>query len=138
MLRASLEGIACEDGYPGYRFCMENNNTQLTAWDHFVLRHRIPANLVVHFIAWTIYIVSAICAVTLWDWRWLFGLVLSGVIGALSHVIFKDGTIKVSEATFDPKTPFFVSMMFFKIFTGNYRKDIAIAEEKLRGLPGAT
>jgi hypothetical protein len=107
---------------------MESNT--LSSWDLFVLRHRHPGNLLVHFVSFVVYYGSVPLAIYFGNFYWLLGLPLSGVIGASGHYIFRDGGVKVSEATFDPQVVFYVTIMFLKIAQRRYRQDIICAEKK--------
>lgn len=102
----------------------------LTSWELFVLRHRKPGNLAVHFVSFVVYYTSPCLALGLKNPLYLLGLPLSGMIGASGHFLFKDGGVKVKEATFDPKVVMFVTLMFYKIAKGTYARDIQAAQTK--------
>lgn len=107
---------------------------RLSAWDFFVLRHRKPGNLLVHFVTFVIYWGSPVVAWWTWNPWWLLGLPLSGALAAPSHWLFDDGGVSVREATWDPAVPFYVTIMFWRMARGLYREDIARAEAAYRAL----
>ncbi len=109
---------------------------RLPAWDFFVLRHRKPANLAVHFATFVLYCVSLAVAVAKWDYRWLLGCVAAGLIAAPAHWLFDDGGVNVHEATWDPRVPFFVAIMFWRMARGRYWEDVRQAEARYRELCG--
>lgn len=110
---------------------MDKTTLKLTSWDLFVLRHRDPNNLKVHFVSFVVYYGSPVLALVFANWWWLLGLPLSGLIGASGHYLFKDGGVKVREATFDPLVVTYVTYMFIRIALRRYPADITAAEQKM-------
>jgi hypothetical protein len=104
----------------------------LSSWDTFVLRHKLPLNLGIHFLSFVVYYGGPVAALIFHNPWYLLGLPLSGMIGAFGHFVSGDGGVKVQEATFSPQVVFYVTVMFYKIARGRYGRDIAKAEMKLR------
>lgn len=99
----------------------------LSSWDHFVLRHQKPGNLVVHFISMLMFYGGPLLAVWRWDWRWFVPFFLSGILGAIGHYAFGDGGVRVRETTSSPVVPLYVPWMFIRIACRRYHEDTARA-----------
>jgi len=104
--------------------------TQMTAWDFFVLRHRRTGNLVFHFVSALLFFGSPIAALLLWNPWFLVGFSVSGVVGTSGHYLFRDGGVSLRESSAAPEVPYFVVVMFYKLARGSYRVDVAAAETK--------
>lgn len=109
-----------------------------TAWQAFVVRHRDPRNLRIHFVSMWMYLVG--CAAFCWvlatehrfDVAWFALWCASGPMGAFGHWWTGDGGVSVREATHDPLVPLFVFRMFWHLARGTYgdeidRADVAVA-----------
>ncbi len=108
----------------------------LTPWDIFVLRHRRPLNLVIHFISLLCFYGGLGLAAGTRDWHYLLPFFASGLIGAFGHFVSGDGGVSVRETTSTPTVVVFVPWLFFRLFTGRYGADIARAEARYqRGGP---
>ena len=106
---------------------------QLTKWDRFVLRHTQPVNLWIHFLSMVMYFVAPVFALVTGNLWWLLGPVLSGSVGAFGHWVSGDGGVSFKEATVEVTVPFYVPLMFWKIFTGSYYTcDVPRARAKAR------
>jgi hypothetical protein len=102
----------------------------LTPWDLFVLRHRKPGNLVVHFVSALLFFGTPVAALVLMQPWLLEGFFSSGMVGAAGHYVFKDSGVSVREATVATEVPYFVLVMFYKIARGTYAADIERAMAK--------
>jgi hypothetical protein len=107
----------------------------ITAWELFVLRHRHPLNLRIHFVSMCMYLVGCACffAVLLteqrFSWPWFALWCASGPMGAFGHWWTGDGRVSAREATHDPAVPFFVFRMFWHLARGSYAEEVRRAEE---------
>jgi hypothetical protein len=101
-----------------------------TAWQAFVVRHRDPLNLRVHFASMCVYLVGCtgffyiLATEYRWAWSWFLLWCSSGPIGAAGHWYTEDGKVSVKEATHDPLVPLFVFRMFWLIAQGRYQAEI--------------
>lgn len=103
----------------------------MNSWDLFVLRHRDPVNHVIHFISFLLFCFSPLFAWIFWNPWILIGFFISGIVGAIGHYVTGDGGgVSVREATSTPGVPFYVAIMFYKLFRGTYKNDLAIADQK--------
>lgn len=109
----------------------------LTAWELFVLRHTKPGNLVVHGVSFVLFWVGWLAPLPLGDWRWWLLVPLSGPVGTAGHYLFRDGGVKLKEATVDPLVPFFVTRMFWRLARGTYAQDLARARARYAAHVGA-
>lgn len=102
----------------------------LTPWDLFVLRHRHPGNLAVHFVSALMFFGTPIAAAATRNPWWLIGFFSSGMVGVFGHYAFKDSGVSLREATVATEVPYFVLVMFYKIARGSYRRDVDAALAK--------
>ncbi|HVJ92709.1 MAG TPA: hypothetical protein VM580_23070 [Labilithrix sp.] len=107
-------------------------DAELTPWDRFVLRHRRPGNLVVHFVSAILFFGSPLAALVFKQPWLLLGFFSSGLLGAAGHHVFADGVVSVREATVATEVPYFVLVMFYKIARGTYATDIERALSKVK------
>lgn len=110
-----------------------NTTRAPTAWEAFVLRHRDPLNLRIHFASMWLYLVgcTAFFAVLTTEGRFSFGWFAvwcsSGPLGAFGHWWTGDGRVSTKEATHDPLVPLFVFRMFWHLGRGTYGEEVARA-----------
>ncbi len=109
----------------------------LTAWELFVLRHTKPGNLAVHGASFVLFWVGWLAPLPLGDWRWWLLVPLSGPVGTAGHYLFRDGGVKLKEATVDPLVPLFVTRMFWRLARGAYAQDLARARARYAAHVGA-
>jgi hypothetical protein len=105
-------------------------NEPLTAWDQFVLRHRRPSNLVLHFISFFCFFGGPVLALLLWNPWYLVLFFASGLVGAAGHWISGDGGVNLRETTSSPQVVKFNTIMVYKVLSGSYRADIERALAK--------
>ncbi len=103
----------------------------LTEWDRFVIRHRQPGNLAIHFVSFLFFFGSPIAALVFRSWWLLVPFFLSGLVGAAGHYIFDDGGVSVREATSSPQVVMFNVRMVYKVLSGSYGNDIRAALAKV-------
>lgn len=106
-----------------------------TRWDRFVIRHRRRGNLLVHALSAALYFGCPVWALLAWSPWPLAGFAVSGLVGAAGHYAFGDGGVDRREATFAVEVPGYVLLMFWRIVTGRYAEDVALAERRLGAAP---
>ena len=104
----------------------------LEEWDVFVLRHRNPGNLFVHFVSWLMFFGGPFAAVMTKNPYYLLLFFASGAVGAFGHYCFRDSGVSLKEATSSAKVPVFVTKMFWLLMTRQYWKQVEDA--RLRAL----
>ncbi len=104
----------------------------MTRWEFFVLRHRQPWNLVVHFFGFILYFGGLLGVLLTWDWRFLGGPVLSSLLATPSHYIFGDGIVdpRYGEGVFTGFVPVYVVSIYWCLWKGTYWDDVRRVEAK--------
>lgn len=112
---------------------------EMTSWDFFVIRHRQPANLVVHFFCCLLYFGGWALVLATWNPWYLLGPVLSSVIGSPSHYLFDDGVVgfREGEGILTRYVPLYVASIYWRMLRGRYRGDIERAEARYREIMDA-
>lgn len=108
------------------------SKSRLEDWDLFVLRHRKTPNILFHIVSFSAFWLSLPLALAFREPLWLIGFFSSGLIGTAGHYLFKDGTVDGKEASSSPQVVYFSSSMVLMFLTGRYRREIAVAEDRLR------
>lgn len=106
----------------------------MTKWEFFVLRHRQPANLAVHFLCTCLYFGGLAALAVTRDWRCLLGPALSSLIGSPAHYLFDDGEVdpRHGEGIFTGYVPFFLLRVYFELARGTYFDEVERVEERYR------
>lgn len=105
---------------------------RLSRWEFFVLRHRQPANLVVHFFAVILYFGGVFGLLLTWDPRWLLGGILSSLIASPSHYLFEDGIVSPDrgEGILTRYVPIYVASIYWGLLRGTYWGEVEKAEAR--------
>lgn len=107
---------------------------RMTRWQFFVIRHRQPANLAVHFVCFLLYFGGLGGALLTWNPWYLLGPPLSSLLGSPSHYLFDDGVVGFDrgEGILTRYVPLYVARIYWRMLRGRYREDIADAEARYR------
>lgn len=110
----------------------------MSRWDFFVLRHRQPANLAVHFVCLLLYFGGLLGALATFNPWYLLGPPLSSLLGSPSHYVFDDGIVGFDrgEGILTRYVPLYVARIYWRMLTGEYAADIARAEAEYRRVLG--
>ncbi len=106
-------------------------NTDLSAWDLFVLRHHKPQNLILHSVSALMFFGSPIYGLVTHDWTWFLWFCLSGCIGTAAHYLTRDGSVTLREGTSSPRVVGFNVRMWWRVLSGRYPGDIMSAKTRL-------
>jgi hypothetical protein len=106
----------------------------LSEWESFILRHRHPGNLFVHFLSWLMFVGGPILAALTKNPWYLLLFFSSGAMGALGHFVFKDSGVSLREATSSVMVPVYVTRMFVALLGGNYWPQVEAAQVKAADL----
>jgi hypothetical protein len=106
----------------------------MTKWEFFVLRHRQPGNLVVHFFGQILYFGGLLGLLWTWDWRFLVGPVLSALIAVPAHYLFGDGIVdpRYGEGIFTGYIPIYVVLIYWELLRGTYWPEVERVERRHR------
>jgi hypothetical protein len=102
---------------------------ELTNWQRFILRHSDPLNLKFHFVSWLMFFSGLLLPVVTGNPWWLLAFFLSGSVGALGHRISGEGDFSLTEGTIDIRIPFYVTVMFYRIWKGIYFEEVKSLQE---------
>jgi N-acyl-D-aspartate/D-glutamate deacylase len=100
-------------------------------WDIFVMKHRNPYNISLHFLGVIVFygiVAAAIFARNPWL---LFLLPLSQIVGLVGHYFFERSHIDLQDAVFSVRASRCLNKMFLRIITGEYKEDIRRANHEL-------
>ena len=105
---------------------------RLGQWHFFVIRHRQPANLVVHFFAVILYFGGVLGFLATLDPRWFLGGILSSIIASPSHYLFEDGIVSPDrgEGILTRYVPIYVASIYFMLLCGTYWPAVEEAEAR--------
>lgn len=112
----------------------EHMRERMGQWLFFVIRHRQPANLVVHFFAVNLYFGGIFGFLATFDPRWFLGGILSSVIASPSHYYFDDGIVSPDrgEGILTRYVPIYVASIYFMLLRGTYWPEVEKAEARYR------
>ncbi len=107
---------------------------RMTTWEYFVLRHRQPANLAVHFVCCLLYFGGLGGALLTWNPWYMLGPPLSSLLGTPSHYLFDDGVVSArhGEGILTRYVPIYVACIYTRMLRGLYAADIEAAEARYR------
>lgn len=100
----------------------------LSPWEEFVLRHRNPVNLWIHFVSWICFMGGPLIALYTRNPWWLAPFFASGAIGTLGHVLSGESDVNYKEATHNRKVPIFVTRVFWLIALRQYKQEVERVE----------
>ena len=107
-------------------------NHDLSPWQIFVLRHRHPLNIFIHFLSALMFYLGPAAAIYFWDWRWLILFFSSGAVGTFGHWVSKDSSVNLREATASIDAVRFSTKMAWLVVSGRYDGEVSSAERKAR------
>ena len=102
----------------------ESIRNKLSPWEEFVLRHRNPVNLWIHFVSWLMFMGGPLTAIYTRNPWWLAPFFASGLVGAAGHAISGESDVSFKEATHSRKVPFFISRVFLMIALRRYPQEV--------------
>jgi hypothetical protein len=106
---------------------IQNN---LSPWEDFVLRHRNPVNLWIHFVSWLMFMGGPLAAIYTRNPWWLAPFFASGLMGAAGHAISGESDVSFKEATHNRKVPLFITRVFLLIALRRYQQEVQRAVSK--------
>ena len=96
----------------------------LNGWQAFVLRHKKPTNLVLHFVSAVLFFGSPVGFLLTWDPIWVWPWFASGFVGTGAHYVTGDGNVTLRQATSSPETIWHNLRMWWRIVSGRYAEDV--------------
>ncbi|HKP85716.1 MAG TPA: amidohydrolase family protein [Blastocatellia bacterium] len=101
-------------------------------WDVFVMKHRNPANVALHFLGVIIFYALLALALLLPNLWLLLLLPASQAVGLLGHYFFERSHIDLQDAIFSPRASRCLNKMFVRIITGKYAGDVKRTSDELK------
>jgi hypothetical protein len=100
-------------------------------WDIFVMKHRNPYNIALHFLGVIVFYAIVAAAIFARNPWLLFLLPLSQIVGLVGHYFFERSHIDLQDAVFSVRASRSLNKMFLRIVTGKYKEDIHRANQEL-------
>ena len=100
-------------------------------WDVFLLKHRNPINIALHFLGVIIFYGLIVLAVAFGNPWLLLMLPLSQLVGLAGHYFFERSHIDLQDAVFSFRASRCLNKMFLYVLTGKYRQEIERAVKAL-------
>jgi N-acyl-D-aspartate/D-glutamate deacylase len=100
-------------------------------WDIFLLKHRDPINIALHFLGVIIFYGVIALAVAAGNPWLLFMLPLSQLVGLAGHYFFERSHIDLQDAVFSFRASRCLNKMFLYVLTGKYRQEVERAANTL-------
>jgi NAD(P)-dependent dehydrogenase (short-subunit alcohol dehydrogenase family) len=97
---------------------------RISDWHAFVLRHKKPANLVLHFASAVMFFGAPLLGLFTGDVRFVWVWLGSSIVGSSAHYLTRDGVVTVRQATSSPKVVGYNVRMWWRVITGRYADDI--------------
>jgi hypothetical protein len=110
----------------------------LSPWEDFVLRHRNPVNLWIHFVSWICFMGGPLLALYTRNPWWLIPFFASGAIGTAGHALSGESDVSYQEATHNRNVPLFVTRIFWLIAQRRYRDEVERVEACAKILQAST
>lgn len=101
-------------------------------WDIFVLKHQNPWNVAFHALGVVIFYGLAVAALVTGRYWLLFLLPSSQIVGLVGHRLFERSHIDKRDAVFSTRASRALNIMFLRLVTGRYWRDVRKNQEALR------